>query len=111
MNRVSNEESLAAEYALLVEQIGGEGSQARRLVTVGRGPAMPEPQQAHQRQIATLHRQQPQSGRQRQFTQVGAEALGSDDPALDAELIALKPNLVASLLNGANGRRLLRGRW
>jgi histidyl-tRNA synthetase len=33
--------------------------------------------------------EQPQSGRQRQFTQVGAEALGTDDPALDAELIAL----------------------
>ncbi|MCA1719911.1 MAG: histidine--tRNA ligase [Actinobacteria bacterium] len=33
--------------------------------------------------------EQPQSGRQRQFMQVGAEALGSDDPALDAELIAL----------------------
>jgi histidyl-tRNA synthetase len=33
--------------------------------------------------------EQPQSGRQRQFLQVGAEALGSDDPALDAELIAL----------------------
>jgi histidyl-tRNA synthetase len=33
--------------------------------------------------------EQPQSGRQRQFLQVGAEALGSDDPALDAELVAL----------------------
>jgi histidyl-tRNA synthetase len=33
--------------------------------------------------------EQPQSGRQRQFTQVGAEALGSDDPLLDAELVAL----------------------
>jgi histidyl-tRNA synthetase len=33
--------------------------------------------------------EQPQSGRQRQFTQVGAEALGTDDPALDAELVAL----------------------
>jgi histidyl-tRNA synthetase len=30
-----------------------------------------------------------QAGRFRQFVQVGAEALGSDDPALDAELIAL----------------------
>ena len=30
-----------------------------------------------------------QAGRRRQFTQVGAEALGSDDPALDAELVAL----------------------
>jgi len=33
--------------------------------------------------------EQPQSGRQRQFTQVGAEALGSQDPALDAELVML----------------------
>lgn len=31
----------------------------------------------------------PQAGRYRQFTQLGAEALGSDDPALDAELILL----------------------
>jgi histidyl-tRNA synthetase len=29
----------------------------------------------------------PQAGRFRQFTQIGAEALGSDDPTLDAELI------------------------
>ncbi|MDQ3611883.1 MAG: histidine--tRNA ligase, partial [Actinomycetota bacterium] len=33
--------------------------------------------------------EQPQSGRQRQFMQVGAEAVGTDDPALDAELVAL----------------------
>jgi histidyl-tRNA synthetase len=31
----------------------------------------------------------PQAGRYRQFTQFGAEALGSDDPSLDAELILL----------------------
>jgi len=31
----------------------------------------------------------PQAGRFRQFTQSGAEALGSDDPSLDAELILL----------------------
>ena len=39
----------------------------------------------------------PQAGRFRQFTQVGAEALGSDDPSLDAELILL----LAELLEGA----------
>ena len=33
--------------------------------------------------------EQPQSGRYRQHTQVGAEAVGVDDPLLDAELIAL----------------------
>lgn len=41
--------------------------------------------------------EQPQSGRQRQFMQVGAEALGSDDPALDAELIALADQAYRSL--------------
>ena len=38
--------------------------------------------------------EQPQSGRQRQFTQVGAEALGSDDPAVDAETILLLATLL-----------------
>jgi histidyl-tRNA synthetase len=33
--------------------------------------------------------ERPQAGRYRHFSQVGAEALGIDDPALDAELIAL----------------------
>src|SRR3954469_3188576 len=33
--------------------------------------------------------ERPQAGRYRHFSQVGAEALGSDDPLLDAELIAL----------------------
>ncbi len=33
--------------------------------------------------------EQPQSGRFRQFQQVGVEALGIDDPALDAEVVAL----------------------
>jgi histidyl-tRNA synthetase len=33
--------------------------------------------------------EQPQAGRYRHFTQVDAEALGVDDPALDAELVAL----------------------
>ncbi len=33
--------------------------------------------------------ERPQHGRYRQFSQVGAEAVGTDDPALDAELIAL----------------------
>jgi histidyl-tRNA synthetase len=35
----------------------------------------------------------PQAGRQRQFAQIGAEALGSDDPTLDAELILLLTEL------------------
>lgn len=33
--------------------------------------------------------ERPQAGRYRHFTQVDAEALGSDDPALDAEMVAL----------------------
>jgi histidyl-tRNA synthetase len=45
-----------------------------------------------------------QKGRYRQFTQVGAEALGSDDPALDAESIVLLHRLL--LAAGAKGLRL-----
>ncbi|HSA49481.1 MAG TPA: histidine--tRNA ligase [Yinghuangia sp.] len=33
--------------------------------------------------------EQPQAGRTRQFTQVGAEAIGSQDPLVDVEMIAL----------------------
>ncbi|HEU0024809.1 MAG TPA: histidine--tRNA ligase [Thermoleophilaceae bacterium] len=36
----------------------------------------------------------PQAGRFRQFTQIGAEALGSDDPSLDAEIVLLLVELV-----------------
>ena len=36
----------------------------------------------------------PQAGRYRQFTQIGAEALGSDDPSLDAEVIVLLQQLI-----------------
>jgi histidyl-tRNA synthetase len=47
----------------------------------------------------------PQAGRYRQFTQIDAEALGSDDPSLDAELILL----LAELLEGAGvGQKRLR---
>ena len=42
----------------------------------------------------------PQAGRFRQFTQIGAEAVGSDDPSLDAELILL----LAELLDSAGAR-------
>jgi len=42
----------------------------------------------------------PQAGRYRQFNQIGAEALGSDDPTLDAELILL----LAALLERAGVR-------
>jgi histidyl-tRNA synthetase len=45
-----------------------------------------------------------QKGRYRQFWQVGAEALGSDDPALDAESIQLLHRLLGEL--GARDLRL-----
>jgi histidyl-tRNA synthetase len=37
----------------------------------------------------------PQAGRYRQFTQIGIEAIGSDDPSLDAEVILLLAELLA----------------
>ncbi|MEU4833023.1 histidine--tRNA ligase [Streptosporangium sp. NPDC023615] len=46
-----------------------------------------------------------QKGRYRHFSQVGAEALGSEDPALDAELILLAVDGYAAL--GLTGVRLL----
>ncbi|WP_169949999.1 histidine--tRNA ligase [Microbispora sp. H11081] len=46
-----------------------------------------------------------QAGRYRHFSQVGAEALGAEDPALDAELIVLAMDGYASL--GLSGVRLL----
>jgi len=45
-----------------------------------------------------------QAGRYRQFWQVGAEALGSDDPALDAESILLLVELLQEM--GVAGARL-----
>jgi histidyl-tRNA synthetase len=45
-----------------------------------------------------------QAGRYRQFWQVGAEAIGSDDPALDAESITLLARLLAQV--GVKGLRL-----
>ena len=46
----------------------------------------------------------PQSGRFRQHSQIGAETIGSDDPAVDAELIDLLAHLYARL--GVPGVRL-----
>jgi histidyl-tRNA synthetase len=47
----------------------------------------------------------PQAGRYRHFSQVGAEALGAEDPMLDAELIILAADAYRSL--GLRGVRLL----
>jgi len=41
--------------------------------------------------------EKPQQGRYRQFDQVGIEALGADDPLLDAEVIALAAKFYADL--------------
>jgi histidyl-tRNA synthetase len=49
----------------------------------------------------------PQRGRYRQFWQVGAEAIGSPDPAVDAELVLLLSELLEAL--GAQGVRLRLG--
>lgn len=48
--------------------------------------------------------ERPQAGRYRQFQQVGVEAIGIDDPALDAEVIALAYRCFTSL--GLTGFRL-----
>jgi histidyl-tRNA synthetase len=48
--------------------------------------------------LSSFFRQEkPQAGRYRQFWQVGAEALGSDDPAVDAEAILLLATLLEEL--------------
>src|SRR5204862_3732757 len=44
-----------------------------------------------------FRQEKPQAGRYRQFWQVGAEAIGSDDPAVDAELVVLLQTLVHEL--------------
>lgn len=41
--------------------------------------------------------ERPQSGRQREFHQIGVEAFGVDSPALDAEVIALAKDLLEAL--------------
>ncbi|HEX6458864.1 MAG TPA: histidine--tRNA ligase [Thermoleophilaceae bacterium] len=49
----------------------------------------------------------PQAGRYRQFNQVGVEAIGSDDPSLDAEAILLLSQILERA--GAKGVRLRLG--
>ena len=41
--------------------------------------------------------ERPQAGRYRQFHQIGAEAIGTDSPLADAEVIALLADLLAEL--------------
>ncbi|MGH2967808.1 MAG: histidine--tRNA ligase, partial [Solirubrobacteraceae bacterium] len=49
-------------------------------------------------------RERPQQGRYRQFWQIGAEAIGSVDPAVDAESILLLAEILEAI--GARGLRL-----
>jgi histidyl-tRNA synthetase len=51
-----------------------------------------------------FRRERPQKGRFRQFWQIGAEAIGSDDPAVDAETIVL----LAEILEAAGVQARLR---
>lgn len=46
---------------------------------------------------AAFRKERPQKGRLRQFTQIGIEAVGSTDPALDAETILLFQHLLRDL--------------
>jgi histidyl-tRNA synthetase len=54
-----------------------------------------------------FRRERPQKGRYRQFWQVGAEAIGSEDPAADAEVILLLSELLEAL--GCGDVRLVIG--
>jgi histidyl-tRNA synthetase len=61
------------------------------------------PQPVKLRYIGPYFRHEaPQAGRYRQFTQIGAEAIGSDDPSLDADIIVL----LRDLLEKAGAREL-----
>jgi histidyl-tRNA synthetase len=53
---------------------------------------------------AFFRHERPQAGRYRQFWQVGAEAIGSEDPSVDAELVVLLHALLGEL--GARELRL-----
>ena len=46
---------------------------------------------------AFFRHERPQAGRFRQFSQIGAEAIGSDSPLVDAELVMLLDELLRSL--------------
>ena len=52
-----------------------------------------------------FRRERPQKGRYRQFYQIGAEAIGSDSPAIDAEVIEMVVTILREL--GISGFELL----
>jgi histidyl-tRNA synthetase len=51
-----------------------------------------------------FRRERPQKGRYRQFTQIGAELLGRDDPASDAEVLCLVADICTAI--GVSGTRI-----
>ncbi len=53
-----------------------------------------------------FRRERPQKGRQRQFHQIGVEAIGSSDPLLDAEVIAMGLRFYEYVGVGAVGLRV-----
>jgi histidyl-tRNA synthetase len=55
---------------------------------------------------AFFRHEAPQAGRFRQFTQIDAEAIGSDDPSLDAELILLLDEILERAGTGPRRLRL-----
>src|SRR5690348_18034022 len=52
-----------------------------------------------------FRRERPQKGRYRQFFQIGAEAIGSDSPAIDAEVIEMVVDILKGV--GLSGFKLL----
>ena len=56
---------------------------------------------------AFFRHERPQAGRYRQFHQIGAEAIGSDSPLVDAEMIILLADLISAL--GISDARLRLG--
>jgi histidyl-tRNA synthetase len=64
-----------------------------------------DPQPVKHWYVGPFFRQErPQRGRYRQFAQIGAEAIGSEDPSLDAEVILLLHELLQAI--GASNVRL-----
>jgi histidyl-tRNA synthetase len=64
-----------------------------------------DPQPVKHWYVGPFFRQErPQRGRYRQFAQIGAEAIGSEDPSLDAEVILLLHELLQEI--GASNVRL-----
>jgi histidyl-tRNA synthetase len=80
----------------------GTASVARAYIEAGMHK---DPQPVKLWYVGPFFRQErPQKGRYRQFSQIGAEAIGSEDPSLDAEVILLLHEYLERI--GASGIRL-----